>query len=88
MLHANHKEFIPDQKPVCSSVPFELIAGMIHQGIQNGQIRAMDPVAASVCIFGPALRLIHLKLDGVLTKPLSAYLDEVWSAVWQGVAME
>jgi AcrR family transcriptional regulator len=88
MLHVNHKEFIPDQKPVCSSLPFELVAGMIPHGMDAGEIRAMDPIAASACIFGPALRLIHLKLDGVLTKPLAAYLDEIWSAVWQGVAGE
>lgn len=86
MLHMNHKEFIPDQKPVCSSVPFELIANMIPQGMGTGEIKDMDPIAASVCIFGPALRLIHLKLDGVLTKPLSVYFDEIWIGVWQGVA--
>ena len=86
MLHANHREFIPDQKPVCSSVPFEMIANMIPQGMNAGEIKAMDPIAASVCIFGPALRLIHLKLDGVLAKPLSAYFDEIWSAIWEGVA--
>ena len=86
MLHINHKEFIPDQKPVCSSVPFELIAGMIPQGMQAGEIRTMDPIAASACIFGPALRLIHLKLDGVLTQPVGAYFDDLWEAVWLGVS--
>lgn len=86
MLHVNHREFIPDQKPVCSSVPFEMIANMIPQGMRTGEIKTMDPIAASVCIFGPALRLIHLRLDGVLTQPISAYFDEIWHAIWQGVA--
>lgn len=87
MLHVNHKEFIPDQKPVCSSVPFEMIASMVPIGMSNGEIKPMDSIAASVCLFGPALRLIHLKLDGVLKKPLCEYFDEIWNAVWQGLAV-
>ncbi len=87
MLHANHKEFIPDQKPVCSSVPFEMIASMVPIGMTNGEIKPMDPIAASVCLFGPALRLIHLKLDGVIQRPLSEYFDEIWNAAWEGLAV-
>lgn len=86
MLHVNHKEFIPDQKPVCSSVPFEMIASMVPIGMTNGEIKPMDSIAASVCLFGPALRLIHLKLDGVVQRPLSEYFDEIWDAVWEGLA--
>ncbi len=87
MLHVNHKEFIPDQKPVCSSVPFEMIASMVPIGMTNGEIKHMDSIAASVCLFGPALRLIHLKLDGVVQRPLSEYFDEIWDAVWEGLAV-
>ena len=86
MLHVNHKEFIPDQKPVCSSVPFEMVASMVPIGMTNGEIKQMDAIAASVCLFGPALRLIHLKLDGVVKKPLWEYFDEIWDAVWAGLA--
>jgi AcrR family transcriptional regulator len=86
MLHVNHKEFIPDQKPVCSSVPFEMIASMVPIGMTNGEIKRMDSIAASVCLFGPALRLIHLKLDGVVQRPLSEYFDEIWDAAWEGLA--
>lgn len=87
MLHANHKEFIPDQKPVCSSVPFEMIASMVPMGMTNGEIKQMDSISASVCLFGPALRLIHLKLDGVVKSPLSGYFDEIWDAVWASLAI-
>lgn len=85
MLHARHSEFIQGLKPVCSSVPFEMITGMVLSGIDSGEIVASDPTVATVTIFGGALRLIHLKLDGVLTKPLGAYLDEVWLNSWHGV---
>lgn len=85
MLHANHREFIPDQKPVCSSIPFEMIANMVQTGINRGEIREMDPIAASVSLFGGSLRLIHLKLDGVLPRPLNNYFKDVWAAAWRGV---
>lgn len=86
MLHANHAEFINARKPVCSSVPFEMISSMVRNGMDTGEIRPMDPVAATVSIFGGALRLIHLKLDNALPRPLPDYFDEVWEAAWRGVA--
>lgn len=86
MLHVNHKEFIPDQKPVCSSVPFEMISSMVPIGMTSGEIKHMDSIAASVCLFGPALRLIHLKLDGVVNRPLPEFFDEIWDAIWNGLA--
>ncbi len=88
MLHANHHEFIFDQKPVCSSVPFEMIANMVQTGINQGEIRDMDPIAASVSLFGGSLRLIHLKLDGVLSRPLDDYFEDVWAAAWRGVKVK
>ena len=86
ILHARHREFLPDSPPICSTSPFETMKNIVCQGIEAGEIRPMDLVSASVCIFGGVIRLLHLSLDGVLEKPPSAYLDEVWQASWQGVA--
>lgn len=86
ILHARHREFLPDSPPICSTSPFETMKMIVSQGIESGEIRRMDLVSASVCIFGGVIRLLHLTLDGVLEKPPSVYLDEVWQASWQGVA--
>lgn len=85
MLHANHQEFLPSEKPVCSSIPFELILNMVQTGIQRGEIRALSPVVASATIFGGALRLIHLRLDGALQEPVTEYFEEIWDSSWRGV---
>ena len=85
MLHANHQEFLPSEKPVCSSVPFELILNMVQTGIQRGEIRRLRPVVASATIFGGALRLIHLRLDGALQEPVTEYFEEIWDSSWRGV---
>lgn len=87
MLFSRHKEFIPDQKPVCSSRPFVLMREMVKTGMQNGEIREMTPIIAASAVFGGALRLIQLRLDGILDAPLPEYLDEIWQCAWRSVAV-
>ncbi len=86
ILYAKHKEFLPDQKPVCSSRPFELMKDMVVQGMENGEIRQLDPDIAATSVFGGAIRLIHLHLDGVLGRELAECLDECWQCAWRSVS--
>jgi len=86
VLYAKHREFLPNETPVCSSRPFQMMREMVLQGIEAGEIRDMDPMVASVTLFGGAIRLITAHLDGVLEQPLSAYLDEVTDSAWRAVA--
>src|SRR5690606_35259060 len=86
MLHVKHREFIPDEKPVCSSKPFESMRRIVLEGIARGEIRSIDVMVASTCLFGGALRMITARLDGVLPRPLPDYLDEVWDSSWRAVA--
>ena len=86
MLYAKHQEFMPEEKPVCSSRPFTFMKQMIIEGIEAGEIRRIDPNVAAVAIFGGAIRLIFLRLDGVLENPLPSYLEECWECAWKGVA--
>ena len=86
ILYAKHKEFLPDQKPVCSSRPFELMKGMVIQGMEDGEIRQLDPNIAATSVFGGPIRLIHLRLDGALDKQLSECLDECWQCAWRAIS--
>jgi len=88
VLHARHHEFLPDAPPVCSTRPFELMQEMVRDGIASGEMRSMDLVAASLVLFGGTIRLIQLALDGVLQRPLTDYLDEVFEAGWRAVGNE
>ncbi len=87
MLFSRHREFIPDQKPVCSSRPFVQMREMVAAGMKNGEAREMTPVIAASAVFGGALRLIQLRLDGILDAPLPGYLDEIWQCAWRSVAV-
>lgn len=85
MLYAKHREFMPDEKPVCSSRPFTLMKEMVELGMKKEEILQMDISVAAVSIFGGAIRLIFLRLDGVLENPLPYYLDECWACAWRSV---
>lgn len=86
ILYAKHKEFLPNQKPVCSSRPFELMKDMVVQGMEDGEIRQLDSNIAATSVFGGAIRLIHLHLDGALERHLSDCLDECWQCAWRSVS--
>ena len=87
MLFSRHREFIPDQKPVCSSRPFVQMREMVAVGMKGGEVREMTPIVAASAVFGGALRLIQLRLDGILDAPLPEYLDEIWQCAWRSVAV-
>ncbi|MDD2272939.1 MAG: TetR/AcrR family transcriptional regulator [Desulfuromonadaceae bacterium] len=87
VLHARHREFLPDAPPICSTRPFELMKQIIEEGIASGEIHPIDPVVAGAILFGGAMRLLHLAGDGVLSKPLDFYLDELFEAGWRGISV-
>ena len=86
MLYAKHREFMPEAAPICSSKPFEQMRNMVKEGMDSGMLIPMDPVVAATAVFGGALRMINLRLDGILEKALPVYLDEVWQCAWRSVA--
>lgn len=86
MLYAKHKEFLPEEKSICSSRPFELMRTIVAAGMESGEIRRMDVMVASTSLFGGPIRMIVARLDRVLQAPLSHYLDEVWDCAWRSVA--
>ncbi|MBC8209700.1 MAG: TetR/AcrR family transcriptional regulator [Gammaproteobacteria bacterium] len=86
MLYTKHREFLPLERPVCSSEPFNMMRSMVETGIQRGEIVEQDVVVASSCLFGPAIRLITSHLDGILQHPPGHYLDQLWRCSWKAVS--
>jgi len=87
MLYSRHREFLPQEQPVCSSKPFEMMRNMVQQGMDAGDVQKMDIMVASSCLFGAAIRMITSRLDGLVEKPLPAYLDDIWACSWKAVAI-
>jgi TetR/AcrR family transcriptional regulator, repressor of fatR-cypB operon len=86
MLHAKHREFLPDEPPICSASPFKAMRNIVQQGMDTGEIRRGDPWVVAATVFGGAIRMIHLRLDGVINEPLTEKCDEVIECVWSGVS--
>jgi len=86
MLSSKHRDFLPNENPVCSSTPFEMMRDLVKEGMMSGEIETMDLMVASSCLYGPSLRMITSRLDGLIDKPLPGYLDAIWSSSWKAVA--
>lgn len=85
ILHARHREFMPDEKPICSSAPFAMMLDMVREGTEKGEAREVETVVAATALFGGCIRMIHLFLDGVIEPPLTPMADDVWRCAWEGV---
>lgn len=86
MLYSKHREFLPNERPVCSSKPFDLMREFVKEGMTKGEIQEMDLMVASTCLFGGAIRMITSSMDGLLKRSLLSYLDEIWICSWRAVA--
>ncbi len=86
ILYAKHKEFLPGNSPICSSRPFQKMREFVTTGITNGELDPVDDLVAAASLYGGALRLIFLRLDGVIKHSLMDKLDDVWKCAWRSVA--
>jgi AcrR family transcriptional regulator len=85
LFYTKHREVLPIEKSVFVSLPFLKMREFVMKGQANGDIREMDPYIAMVTLFGGPIRLIYLRIDGVLENPLPTYFDECWASAWRGV---
>lgn len=85
VLLAQHREYLPEQPPICSSQPFQIMKQVIATGIENGEVRDVDSWVAATSMFGGAIRMMGLQLDGMLDQDLMGYLDEVVLCAWDGI---
>ena len=88
VLYFKHREVLPEEKPICASRPFELIKTIIREGMASGEIRSMDEVMATAALLGGPVRLVQLRLEGVIDGPLTERLPETWDCAWRSLAPE
>ncbi len=85
IIHARHKEFLPNEPAICSSTPFARMRDFVYQGVANGEIREMQPLSAAMIAYGGIIRMICLRLDGVIEEPVDTYFDELWHNTWHAL---
>jgi len=88
MLHAKHREFLPDEKPVCSAAPFRTMRNNVDRGMDNAEIRRGDGWIITHSVFGSTIRMIQLRLDGLIDRSLPEFYEELVETVWRGLIIE
>lgn len=88
VFHAKHAEFINEEPLICNASPFIKIRKIIEKGVTAGEFIEMDSWVAASCFFGGAIRMIQLRLDGLIDKPLPEYYNQVISASSMGLLTE
>ena len=85
VFHAKHNEFISDDPLICNASPFMKMKDIVNKGIECGEFIEIDSWVAMSSLFGGAIRMIQLRLDGLLEKPLLEYYDVVVRTAWEGL---
>lgn len=85
VFHAKHTEFVPEEPLICNTLPFIKIREIVENGMQSGEFRKMDSWVAASTIFGGAIRMIQLRLDSIIEKPLPHYYEEIVNSAFVGV---
>lgn len=85
ILLAQHREYLPEEPPICSSKPFVFMRQVVEDGIAAGEVRDIEPWVAATAMFGGALRMMNLKIDQALDGRLADYLDDVVDCGWRAI---
>jgi AcrR family transcriptional regulator len=88
VLFARHREMLPNGQPMCARRTREIIGEIVAKGMEEGAIRPMHLQVAMVSLFGGMIRLMHLRILGVIQEPLPYFFDELWATAWGAVAAE
>ena len=79
-------EFLPEEKPLLQTAPYQKINKIIQSGIQAGEIRNIDPLLAHAYFFGIIENTLRMVLTGALDKKSDAYQAQAWLAAWNSIA--
>ena len=85
VFHSKHADFLPDVPLICDAAPFVKMRDITAQAIKNGDLKNIDNYVATSIVFGGAIRMIQLRLDGLIEKPLVDYTDVLLASLWEGI---
>jgi AcrR family transcriptional regulator len=85
VVNARHREFLPDEPAICSASAFVRMRGFVFAGMAEGEIREMEPMVAASLMYGSAIRMICLRLDGIIDTSIDPLFDALWDGVWRSL---
>jgi TetR/AcrR family transcriptional regulator, repressor of fatR-cypB operon len=85
VFNSRHADFLTDQPLICDAAPFIKIRGITAQAINNNDVKDINNAVATSIIFGSAIRMIQLRLDGAIEEPLNNYCETLLDSIWKGI---
>lgn len=85
VVNARHREFLPEEPAICSASAFVRMRGFVFAGMADGEIREMEPMVAASLMYGAAIRMICLRLDGIIEASIDPLFDALWDGVWRSL---
>lgn len=86
LIFARPSSVVEDNLTVCSREGLEVTRQIIVDGQRAGEVRDLDDRVLCGVISGAIMRLIDLRLDGVITEPLTDMVDDTAAAIWAGIS--
>ena len=87
LIYARPKSAVPNRLTVCSQEGLEVTRSIVVDGKRANEICGLDDRVLCGLVSGTIMRLIDLRLDGVVSVPLTELVDDTASAICTGVAI-
>ena len=85
LIYARPKSAVENRLTVCSQEGLEVTRRIISDGKHAGEVRDLDDRVLCGLLSGTIMRLIDLRLDGVIDDSLLSLVDDTASAIWAGI---
>lgn len=85
LLHARPRIVVDDNLTVCSREGLEVTNHLIADGKASGELRDEDDRVLCGVISGIIMRLVDLRLDGLIVEPLPTLAESTTDSIWRAV---
>jgi AcrR family transcriptional regulator len=85
LIYTRPKSVVEDNLTVCSREGLEVTQRIISDGKKAGEMRDIDDRVLCGLISGTIMRLLDLRLDGVIAEPLTAIVADTAESIWAGI---
>lgn len=82
LIHGRPKEILDKPLSVCSEEGLSVLLEIINSGIQKEEIKVMNPFLAAAILSGSIVRMIDLRIDGLIEHSLVEYIESFAYQVW------
>lgn len=86
LIYTRPKSAVEGNLTVCSQEGLEVTGRIISDGKRAGEVRNLDDRVLCGLLSGTIMRLVDLRLDGVLTDSLVSLVDDTTRAIWAGIS--